>query len=574
MNRDASILWLSNHSKQFHFTRSGYRRLQNNELRVTKAFKKYEIPKQIDWSADPFKSKSWRLYFHSLDWLHSFRFGIVNEKNSEKLEYVMSLIFDWWDNNSNPENSDSMAWDDHATSNRLANLCFWIQMLNDSDDDKIKLIHMINFHCKKIKDFFNNGHWIATNHAIFHIAALINVNVVIPRKYLEINCEILAQNYLNKTLKSIIHTDSGFSVEQSIFYHQFVIREFKPLLEVISNSNSINSKGIETCVNKMIYFLDLISTDSGNVPALGDTAFGFRVDPKYKNIVKGENFSFCFQETGLAIFGGRSSKGQNIGTFSFHKDRTSHGHFSPLNFTLILDDNKVLVDSGGSYAYGEKFRFQYIVSNFAHNCIVVGGLNSKNGSNYINSKMGEISYVTASSKSENSEVNRTVVSLLGQLFIIFDEIYSTVDSEVDTYWHFPPNVQSISNGNTFLDISLEYQKLNKSSLSQTIVQIADSEYVFAISSLAPIYSSISYGISGDQPQGWVTPGHRKIDPAHCLKVSSDKLNSVQNSTIIYNKELDYEIVSQSHDEVLISSIRLGQIKFINGKQGLKIVTIK
>ena len=304
----------------------------------------------------------------------------------------------------------------------------------------------------------------------------------------------------------------------------------------------------------------MISTDSGNVSSLGDTAYGFKVDSKYKNISKDDYYSLCYEDTGISIVGGNSPKGQNISTFSFHKDRTSHGHFSPLNFTLILDDNKILVDSGGSYAYGEKFRFDYIISNFAHNCITVDGNNSKDGCEYIDSKSGPISFVSASSKSENSEITRTVVSLNGQLFIIFDKILSKNKSNIDTFWHFPPNIKSISHDDVLLDNRIEFQSSKKSKFLNYVLEIEDCKYLLSVSSSNLYSKSLYYGFSGKQPQGWVTTRHRTIEPAHCLIISGEKLKNMHNSTIVFNQESDYEILSQSYNEVLLSSDEFGMVR--------------
>ena len=569
MSGEGEYLWLSSHAKNFHFKETSYENLCNNKLHVTNAFKEYQIPPDIDWKADPFNSKSWRLYFHSLDWLHSFRYGIMHLDSVGKLNEAFSIIFDWWDKNSNPLEADTMAWDDHATANRLANLCFWF-LLSDESEEKEKIIQMINFHTQKILDFHENGYWISNNHGIFHIASLVNVNIAIPQDKLNLDCNQIAQTYLNDLLDSIIHKDSGCSTEQSIFYHQFVIREFKPLIEVISHCKKMSSKGIKSCVNKMIRFLDLISTDSGNVPALGDTAYGFRVDKTYKSESRRDTYSHCFKETGIAIFGGRSPKGQNLATFSFPKNRSSHGHFSPLNFTLILDDNQVLVDSGGAYAYGEEFRFRYVVSNFAHNTITVDGINSKRGCDYIDRKTGTIPYVTASTETGNSNIKRTVLSVNGQMFVIFDEVSPSDIISTDSYWHLPPGVKKINDNGHEIDKNLQFQKLGeKSHSSKLTVGIEDSEYLISVASSNLHSRDLCFGLSGSQPQGWVTPRFRTKEPSHCLVVSNQKVNSSHSSTIVVNQELDYDIISQSPHEIFLLSGELGKVRIYMTEKGPK-----
>lgn len=570
MYNESKLLWLSGHAKSFHFKKNSYENICNKKLKVTKAFDEYKLPENIDWQADPFDSKSWRLYFHSLDWLHSLRYGIIHLDAIGKLEEALSIIFDWWEKNSDPSKSDSMAWDDHATANRLANLCFWFQMCEEPKK-RYKFIEIINFHTNKILDFYENGHWISNNHGIFHIASLVNVNIAIMKDELSLDCRTLAQNYLENLLDSIIHKDSGYSVEQSIFYHQFVIREFEPLLEVISHCKNMNSKGIKSCVDKMKSFLDLVSTDSGNVPSLGDTSYGFRVNKQYKSDSKNDTSSHCFKETGLAIFRGRSFGGQNIATFSFPESRASHGHFNPLNFTLILDDNQVLVDPGGAYAYGEEFRFRYVVSNFAHNVITVGGVNSKGGCEYIANNEDGISYVTASTRSEDSRIKRTVLSIYGQMFIIFDEVAPSTLSSVETYWHLPPDVKKISIENKNVDITLQNQVLLENShFSQYSIGIQDFDYLLSFSSSTLHSTDLCFGLSGSQPQGWVTPRFRTIEPSHCLVMSNQNVSSMSNSAVIANKEIGFEIISQTPFETFINCGELGNVRIYMTEEGPKI----
>jgi hypothetical protein len=562
-------LWLSNHSKTFHYKESGWNRIDKSELCVTKSFKVFQLEFPIDWKVDPFKSKSWRLYFHSLDWLHSYRYRAEKSNDTNALEKAREIIINWWNNNSQPENSDEMAWDDHATANRLANLCIWYNLFDHNEEEEEQFTEIINFHCEMIESFFENGHWIATNHAIFHIASLVNVNLVFGNSTKIIDTSELARTYLQQTVQTIIHVDSGFSVEQSLFYHQFVMNEFLPLLELIESNNEMDSEAINICIEKMKSFLQVISTVDGTVPALGDTAFGFKVSARYRPITEIKQGTFVYEDSGLAIFRGHTNQSPNIGVFSFVEKRTSHGHFNPLDFSLIMSGEELLVDAGGSYAYGEPFRFSYIISNLAHNVVRVYGQNAKNACEYLSSSVGENSFVSARQSRDDAEIIRTVVSISGECFIVFDSVELTKPGNVELFWHFSPTV-NISNGEVNeIDTSDNRETLISANDTEMQLQLSlkTSEIVMNSAHSSNVSIKVQSGIHEPTPQGWVTPGHRKIIATPCMVVEYEECNQANAATTWIQSDTKYQLLELSPQlaKIQIGNNKICEVSCINGE---------
>lgn len=558
-------LWLSNHSKTFHYKESGWERINRSELCVTKSFNPYQLEFPIDWRADPFQSKSWRLYFHSLDWLHSFRYAIEKHNNEEALKKVREIIVHWWIKNSQPESSDEMAWDDHATSNRLANLCIWYNLFENTPEEEEQFVEIINFHCEMINSFFENGHWIATNHAIFHIASLVNVNLIFGNSTKITDTSELAKKYLERTLETIIHLDSGFSVEQSLFYHQFVMDEFLPLLELIEFNDKMDSKSINSCIEKMKRFLEVISTIDGTVPALGDTSFGFKVRAKYRPTSEIKKGTFVYEDSGLAIFRGHTNKLPNVGVFSFVNKRTSHGHFNPLDFSLIISGEELLVDSGGSYAYGEPFRFSYIISNLAHNVVRVFGENAKNASEYLFSSSDEISFVSAKQSRDDADITRTVVSLSGECFIVFDSVELPKPGMIELFWHFSPSIDISSDGINKLDTSENCDLLisKDNDLTKLKLFLNKSEIMMNSAHSSAVSIKLQSGVHEPTPQGWVTPGHRKIIPIPCVVVEYEQCSQANTATSWIPVDSKYQLLelSSAYAKVQIGHSTICEIRY-------------
>ena len=152
------------------------------------------------------------------------------------------------------------------------------------------------------------------------------------------------------------------------------------------------------------------------------------------------------------------------------------------------------------------------------------------------------------------------------MFIIFDEVTPSDPSSVETYWHYPPDVEKISIKDKKIDITLQTQNLiEKSNLSQFLVGIQDSEYLLSFCSSTSHSIDLCFGLSGSQPQGWVTPRFRTIDPSHCLTISGQNVSSMYTSTIVANKELGFEIISQTPFETFINCGGLGKVRiYITG----------
>ena len=75
----------------------------------------------VDWSADPYRDPSWRLWFHSLKWTES----LVVSGKPDDLALARQIVTDFVADNPDPGTNDG-AWDDHATSFRTSLfVCMW-----------------------------------------------------------------------------------------------------------------------------------------------------------------------------------------------------------------------------------------------------------------------------------------------------------------------------------------------------------------------------------------------------------------------------------------------------------------
>ena len=93
---DWDHLWHPIRSVETHYNKHSCERVKNRIIGVWVSFDDYVLPSEIDWGADPFENKTWKLYFNSLNWLYALFWGIDNERDDPALlhSFVMeySLI--------------------------------------------------------------------------------------------------------------------------------------------------------------------------------------------------------------------------------------------------------------------------------------------------------------------------------------------------------------------------------------------------------------------------------------------------------------------------------------------------
>ena len=173
-------LWMSNHATSFHYRQGALDLLESGKIQITKAFKPtgFDVS-SIDWTMDPISSKSWRLYLHSLDWLHAIRYSAQMNGCMDDLHRGMDIIRDWWGFNEARTQPETMAWDDHATSNRLANL-FLAHAVGGTRTGwfLVETNHCAS--CGRCERIFRKRTLDPYKSCNFYIASLVNVRIACP----------------------------------------------------------------------------------------------------------------------------------------------------------------------------------------------------------------------------------------------------------------------------------------------------------------------------------------------------------------------------------------------------------
>ena len=492
----ASSLWLPGAVRNEHYSFESHKLLRAGKLRVYKDLDPVPFTIPVDWEMDPFELKSWRMYFQSLNWIHGYRLA-YDKGDSEALDTMVNILNDWWLKNHHREEPEAMVWDDHATSDRLANICSIITLLNHPYEKIPELDAMVNRHVQTLCGFYDSKKWIRNNHAVFHVGALLDAHLMGFSEKIGVECLQVATDYLREFISSVINEDSGFSVEQSMFYHQFLVRILRPLLRLARDTGVIEIDHIQSAIERVEGFAKLVSTSDGTTFAIGDTSFGFRF-PKTMADQVADDGLYCYPSSGIGLFRDCQNGGEHLALLSCPPRKAGHGHYDPLNFMLIRDGKKLLIDSGGPYAYGDKLRYEYFRAAYAHNVPCIDSVTGWQQSTIQAYDEGQFPWIIATSKQDTVVITRAVISLGQGDYLVADSLASPTSFSATIPWHIAPD-RSITHVEIFdqgIGMQCQLEQQNAQSPAVTFRSSHSSKAEFMIHRSRDDPSTSSWTTSG------------------------------------------------------------------------------
>ena len=87
-----------------------------------------------------------------------------------------------------------MVWDDHATSDRLANICSVVTLLERPYDHIPNLDAMVTKHVQTLCGFYESK-MDQNNHAVFHVGALLDAHLMGFTEKTGVDCLQVATDY-------------------------------------------------------------------------------------------------------------------------------------------------------------------------------------------------------------------------------------------------------------------------------------------------------------------------------------------------------------------------------------------
>ena len=432
-------IWHPFRAIEVHYNEDGWKRLSEGRLKAWPSFGEVKIDKEIDWDIDPFNNKTWKLYFHSLNWTYSYLWGIDNDLSTHaKLHDVLSQYIDYLQS----ENTDEMAWFDHTTSDRLCAISAIIlhpSSKHMAPDLLENLNKIIGTHITKICEYYDSEFWFDSNHGVFHALALINISHLYSVGPNDENVRSIGVDYLKISLKGILSIDEGISLEQSAYYHQLAIELVDSIDETYLEMVGIyKNEFIEKMTEANYWFT---SSNRKLIP-IGDTSVISKASKKHMPVNAPKEFLKTYLQGGISIVKQESADGVNHFAMLHREKRAPHGHYDALSVILEHNNHRFLVDSGGPYEYGTKLRYEYFMSSFAHNVLLVNNNPHQSGAKFLRANKIEegVFLIEAEHQGYDPMIhNRTCVMINDVGLIIIDELRNvTKETKLEFLWHLDP----------------------------------------------------------------------------------------------------------------------------------------
>jgi hypothetical protein len=371
---------------------------------VRKPMAPFSISEKPDWTANPYQDKTWRLYYHSLYWIHGLYYvskadPIEKDKIESRIRRII-LSYVYFTNELDESTIDSALydsiWDDHATAYRISHIAYvYSRSLHKSltNNEAQSLWHFVFRHVETLKSYLDSEKWLYSNHTLFQIEGLIDAAMTFFDGSDRENLLKFALDHYADWINRIVISEEGTVREHAAFYHIFLmarIREFNDYIQKLIGPDYLPY--IDKTLERMAAVFWTMCVDKSRVPGFGDTKFNMSIAPKHimPFVIEPYATPMCTwlqtkgtegqNSTGLTrypkaghYFIRQGRRGRELFTSFLDKPFIGpHGHVDGLSFETFWCGQSILADSGGPFKYGTQLRYRYFQKPIAHNAVIIG----------------------------------------------------------------------------------------------------------------------------------------------------------------------------------------------------------
>lgn len=325
--------------KQYEVTAN---ELLDGKLKLLNGLDLLNISRGIDWNYQhQISANTYQLYLHTLNYVKSL---VKSYLVSEKKEYIISaqsIVQNWIHYNMNIDEKINYAWYDHTVSNRLQNILYY--QVNVPTEYRIDAKVFYEVYEKHIDYLSQYKNYPENNHGIMMDRALLMGSLFNKNKELINNSLILVKNRIEKAILRDF-SYNNVHLENSPDYHRMVTNWLNSVSKMLDDVEFPLSKKYKNKLNQAINYNGIVVNYKNEYPMIGDTSYGVS---KFKK----SDEDFIDYEAGVAIFNDKRYKSTLVFNCGFQN--LTHKHHDDLSFTLTMDNEQILVDSG-KYNYSKK----------------------------------------------------------------------------------------------------------------------------------------------------------------------------------------------------------------------------
>lgn len=344
-------------------------------LRQSKSYQ----PAHVDWVCKDMP-KLWRYNLHYFDYLHD---------PHRSFESKCLLIADWIQHN--PEGAED-AWEPYTVSLRIVNwIKFFLAKASTYSEEQSENLPKVEW----IQSLYQQALWLErnieyhllANHYLKNGVALFFAGVyfdgVDAERWFRKGTQILQAELQEQFL------DDGGHFERSPMYHSICVVDYLDVLNLVENSSDVTryhhtADEFRSRVTTALAFLSRTCLPDGEIPLFNDSAFGIAPTPH-------QIFEYAGRVTGFKVPPPSSSVAVHVfprtGCYVCRKAsdmiivdcgpigpdyQPGHAHCDTLSYELMIDGQRVIVDSG-IFDYEPSSDRAYARSTQAHNTVMIDG---------------------------------------------------------------------------------------------------------------------------------------------------------------------------------------------------------
>lgn len=462
-----------------------YSYISDGDIRIADEIlqNKYEIsrfnPVVIDkqtWEEDPFSDIYWRFNYYNLEPVRNLLFAWVKTGNPVYKNKLIEITESFIDDGVNGPYS----WDYHGTAFRAMTLIDIREKLRKkhelpTDLDK-KIAGVLKIHGDFLADpaHFEKDY----NHGLDQATALYLLAINYPNMEGADSWLKISSERINEMLSGIVD-DDGILVENSPYYHLYVLEKFWEIGKYLKQNHLTINGFSDEKINKMVSYVVYVLQPDLTVPTIGASLKAqVNLFGPYKEMVESHpdllyvltkgaqgtkplNLNIRYPDSGQTIM--RSGWGEGEGytnqtqlIFDVGNYRTNHSDLDALSFNLFGNGIALMPDSG-LYTYEAGLYRSYFHGTRSHNTVVVDGKDQPQGEKtsggsgkvYSGSFKEGDGYVYQSGESElyqGVSHQRAITMIEGSTILIFDNLKSSTNHLYEQVFHLFPDAKIDING--------------------------------------------------------------------------------------------------------------------------------
>lgn len=463
----------------------------------------WALPKNINWRADPFKDRNWRLQLHMLRWLDPLRLA-ADKGDSHAYAMWIDYVEQWVQANPPERPMSGWAWKDMADGIRVRQFCLAAPLVRDRSPEKLDWLEaVIRTHAEHLAD---PAHMGIANHALHQQEALF----VAGRTLQDDALWQLAVDRMN-TLLVEQYDEQGVNAEGAIAYHYnnyiWWERALKRLdLEGVPRPKDaerlrLAPEEVAHATRPDGLMVSIGDTDGGSPKSMRTpqtdyvTTNGAKGAPP-DDLVKVYDAGYVFGRSGW----GETERGYDEETYfsiSFGSSRRVHGHPDGGSLTYSAGSANWISDPG-KYQYGRSTARDHFFSRQAHSLLSIEGREPRKDANvtlrrHLSSERHHDFLFDDDSFEGVTLTRRVVYSTSGEYLVVVDHVSARDECTGVQRWQLAPGVGA--------------------TLGKNRVELIDGDRRAALC-FSGTRTDLDQVKGSESPfDGWVSTGWKKKEPA-------------------------------------------------------------